>query len=323
MRRIVIVGAGAVGGVLAARLVESGADVVAVARGEHAAAIARDGLVLADPDREITVAVPVVERVAAVDLDPDDLVLLAVKSQDTAAVLADLVAVADPSTAVACFQNGVGNERAVGAAFPNVLGAVVMMPATHLEPGRVVANSAPVPGLFDVGRADGGVDAATRHLVAALAAAGFDARAVPDVMRWKHTKLLMSVGNAVDALCPRDRDAAALARRAKDEALAVYAAAGIGFASAAEEAERRGSLLTIRPVAGETRAGGSTWQSLARGLGAVEVEAFNGEIIRLGDAHGVATPVNRVLLERTLAAAAALELPGSVPAAELLGAADA
>ncbi|MGZ6956092.1 MAG: ketopantoate reductase C-terminal domain-containing protein, partial [Acidimicrobiia bacterium] len=61
----------------------------------------------------------------------------------------------------------------------------------------------------------------------------------------------------------------------------------------------------------------------ARGLGAVEVEAFNGEIIRLGDAHGVATPVNRVLLERTLAAAAALELPGSVPAAELLGAADA
>lgn len=316
--RIVIVGAGAVGGVLAARLVEAGTDVVAVARGEHAAVILRDGLTYRDPDRTFTVAVPVVERVADAQLDSDDVVLLCVKSQHTAGLVAELRADAPPDLPVVCFQNGVVNERVVGAAFPEVHGAVVMMPAMHLVPGEVVANSAPIPGLFDIGRADGGVDTVDRDLAAALAAAGFDARAVPDVMRWKHTKLLMSTGNAVEALCVPDAHAMELAVRARTEALAVFAAAGVDFASTEEEAERRGSSLTIRPVPGIDRRGSSTWQSLARGLGSVEVDAFNGEVARLGAAHGVPTPVNDLLLERALATAAAGEPPASIPAADLL-----
>ncbi len=219
---------------------------------------------------------------------------------------------------VVCFQNGVVNERVVGAVLPEVHGAVVMMPAMHLRPGEVIANSAPIAGLFDLGRADGGVDSVDRDLAAALTMGGFDARAVADVMRWKHTKLLMSTGNAVEAICVPDADAMDLAVGARAEALAVYAAAGIDFASTEEEAARRGSALTIRPVPGVDRRGSSTWQSLARGLGNVEVDAFNGEIARLGRAHGVPTPVNTLLRDRALAAAAAGEPPASIPAAELL-----
>lgn len=316
--RIVVVGAGAVGGVLAARLAEVGADVVAVARGEHAAVMRRDGLTYRDPDRSFVVSVPVVTRVADAAIDSGTVVLLCVKSQHTGGLVDELAACARPSTPVVCFQNGVANERVVGACFGEVHGAVVMMPAMHLEPGVVIANSAPITGLFDLGRADGGVDAVDRGLAAALVDAGFDARAVPTVMRWKYTKLLMSTGNAAEALCVPDAHAMELAVRARAEALAVYDAAGVDYASAEEEAERRGESLTIRPVPGVEQRGSSTWQSLARGLGNVEVDAFNGEIARLGDAHGVPTPVNDLLAHRVLAAAAAGAPPASIRAEDLL-----
>ncbi len=157
--RIVIVGAGAIGGAVGARLFEAGTDVTLVARGAHAEAIAGDGLTLVEPDRVVTLPVPVVTAVADADVDGSTLVALAVKTQDTPPVLADLVAAAPAGTPVACFQNGVANERLVGAKFPNTYGVVVMMPAAHLEPGRVEAYASPIPGLFDIGMATGGTDA--------------------------------------------------------------------------------------------------------------------------------------------------------------------
>ncbi len=248
--------------------------------------------------------------------------LLAVKSQDSEAVVSDLARAAPPETPVACFQNGVSNERTVGARFPNVLGVVVMMPAAHLAPGRVEAYASPIPGLFDIGRPAGGTDGPSVALADELRTAGFDARAVPDVMRWKHTKLLMNLGNAVEALSGLDAEGIELVRRARAEGEACLAAAGIDVASDAEERERRGDLLQVRTIDGARRGGGSSWQSLARGLGSIEADALNGEIVRIGAAAGVPTPVNTLLCDRALAAAAARVPPGSVPAAELLAALD-
>jgi len=316
--RVVVVGAGAIGGAVGARLFEAGTEVVLVARGAHAEVIAVDGLTLVEPDREITLPVPVVTSVADAGIDAATVVLLGVKTQDTPPVLTDLVAAAVPSTPVACFQNGVVNERLVGAVFPATYGVVVMMPAAHLEPGRVEAYAAPIPGLFDVGLAAGGVDGTGEELVAALGGAGFDARAVPDVMRWKYTKLLMNLGNAVEAICVRDADAGELVRRARSEARTAFDAAGIAYASKDEEAARRGDLLRVREINGAHRGGGSSWQSIARGLGSIEADAFNGEIVRVGTAAGVATPVNGLLCERALAAAAARIPPNSIPASQLL-----
>ena len=310
-------GAGAIGGVVAARLHESGADVVLIARGRHAEVIAHDGLTLIEPARETTVRVPVVTRLADAAVTPTDRVVLAVKSQDTAAVLGALGS-APRATPIACFQNGVVNERTVGAVFPETYGVVVMMPAAHLEPGRVEAYAAPIPGLFDIGRADGGVDDVAREMAAALTAAGFDGRAVPDVLRWKHTKLLMNLGNAVEAMCGLDDAAIELVGRARREGVACFAAAGIDYASNAEERERRGDLLQVREIAGKPRGGGSSWQSLARGLGTIEADALNGEVARIGARAGVPTPVNTLLRDRAIAAAAARVPPGSISATELL-----
>jgi 2-dehydropantoate 2-reductase len=60
-----------------------------------------------------------------------------------------------------------------------------------------------------------------------------------------------------------------------------------------------GDLMRPREIAGHPRSGGSTWQSLARGL-PLETEHLNGEIVRLGRLHGVPTPVNTAVTARTL-----------------------
>jgi len=320
MTRVVIVGAGAIGGAVGARLFEAGTDVTLVARGAHAEVIARDGLTLVEPEREVTFPVPVVTSVADAGIGDDALVVLGVKTQDTPPVLADLRAAAPAGTAVFCFQNGVANERLVAEVFRATYGVVVMMPAAHLEPGVVEAYASPIPGLFDIGLASGGVDAAADLLVAELGRAGFDARAVPDVMRWKYTKLLMNLGNAVEAICVRDTDAGELVRRARREARAVFDAAGIEHASVEEERERRGELLQVREIHGAHRGGGSSWQSIARGLGSIEADAFNGEVVRVGASIGTPAPVNEVIRDRAVVAAAARVAPNSIPAAELLAA---
>ncbi|MEP6625880.1 MAG: 2-dehydropantoate 2-reductase N-terminal domain-containing protein, partial [Acidimicrobiia bacterium] len=273
MTRLVIVGAGAIGGAVAARLVEAGVDVTVVARGAHADAIERAGLVLAEPDRVVTVPVPVVRTVAELRIDASTVVALAVKSQDTGPVLDDLARVAPPATPVACFQNGVANERAVAERFSQTYGVVVMMPAAHLEPGRVEAYASPIPGLFDIGLASGAVDDTARDLALVLGQGGFHARAVPNVMRWKYTKLLMNVGNAVEAMCGLDDAAIELVDRARTEAVAAFRSAGIDFASREEERARRGDLLQVGEIDGSGRGGGSSWQSLARGLGTIEADA--------------------------------------------------
>lgn len=89
-------------------------------------------------------------------------------------------------TPVVCLQNGVANEPTALRWFAHVYGVVVMVPATHLEPGVVAQHSSPVPGLLDVGRFPVGGDELCGRLVDALRSAGFDARVLEDVMRWKY-----------------------------------------------------------------------------------------------------------------------------------------
>lgn len=58
---------------------------------------------------------------------------------------------------------------------------------------------------------------------------------------------------------------------------------------------RRGALIQQHPVHGESRAGGSSWQSVARGATSIETDYLNGEIVLLGRRHDVPTPVNTLL----------------------------
>jgi 2-dehydropantoate 2-reductase len=308
--RFVVIGAGAVGGVVGARLHQNGHDVVLVARGAHYDAIRAGGLQLRAPEEAVTLPLPVYDRPDAVPFAEGDVVLLCVKSQDTVSVLSALEGVAPPPTPIACMQNGVANERAALRVFDNVQAVCVMLPAVHLDPGVVEANAAPITGILDVGRVPGRVDDTTIELSEALAASTFVSEPRADIMRWKYGKLLNNLGNAIDALAGRDARRSDLAARARAEGEAALRAAGIDVITREEDAARRGDILPWGGAAASARGGSSSWQSLARGTGAIEADYLNGEIALLGRLHGVPTPVNTTL--QRLANQAARE--GAAPA---------
>jgi len=315
--RFVVVGAGAVGGVVGGRLAQHDHDVVLVARGAHGAAIAADGLLIRSPDDEVRVPIPVVDHPSALTLTTDDVVLLAVKGQDTATAL-EGVAAGPPDLAIVCLQNGVDNERQVLRRTPNTYAVPVMLPGTYLEPGVVEASSAPISGILDVGRYPKGVDDRAEEISAAFATSTFSSQPSADVMRFKWSKLLMNLGNALEAAVGPIGRESELYPRARAEAEAVLAAAGIDCASMAEDAERRGDLLGMRRINGRRREGGSTWQSLARGTGRVETDLLNGEIVLLGRLHDVPTPVNALLQDVANELARTGAPPASMTEADLL-----
>jgi 2-dehydropantoate 2-reductase len=326
--RYVVVGAGAVGGTVGGRLYDAGRDVLLVARGAHAAVMQRDGLRLAMPDRVLTLHPPIATSVRDVSFGSEDVVLLATKSQDTAAVLDD-IATQQADVPIACLQNGVANERMALERFTDVYGVVVMLPAVLLEPGRIDAQGQPFSGLLDIGRAPSGVDDIAKQIAADLSDSGFVSQPVPDIMRWKYAKLLRNLGNAIEALCKPENGSDDLApdymsvisdvdKRLQDEAIACFEAAGITWTRDEEWFARRKDQVHWTPVEGRDRAGGSSWQSLARGSGSIEADYLNGEIVALGRRHGVPTPVNSRLQRLATAAATAGARPGSMTAAELL-----
>lgn len=316
--RIVIVGAGAVGGVVAANLALAGTPVVAVARGEHGRVMQETGLRYESPSGTTIVELPVASSVADVDFADGDVIMVGVKSQDTAGVLNDLRAAGVTDLPIVCMQNGVDNERQALRLFPDVYGICVMLPADHLSPGVVRVWTVPSSGLLDVGRYPHGVDDLCVQLAATLEGATFGSIPRDDIMSWKYRKLLMNLGNAVEAVC--GRKAARLAELVQSEGEAALAAAGIAVVSVDDDLARRGDALKIQPVGGERhRAGGSTWQSLRRSTATIETDYLTGEIVLLGRLHGIPTPANRALQEIAAQMALAGEPPGSRSEDDVLG----
>ncbi len=318
--RFVVHGAGAVGGVIGGRLAEHGHDVVLIARGEHFEAIRSQGLTVESADGPVTTAVEAVEHPSRLHIGAGDVVILAMKSQDTADALAALTAVAAPTTPIVCAQNGVENERAALRLFANVYGMCVMLPTTHLVPGVVQAYSSPTPGILHLGRFPTGVDTAAEAIAAALRDATFASEARPDIMRWKHTKLLMNLANAAEASFAPSDARNAVAQQVRREGAAVLRAAGIDFASNEEDAALRGDTLRMRPIGSARRGGGSSWQSLERRTGRVESDYLNGEIVLLARLHGVPAPVNEALARVCTDMARAGAAPQSRSADEFLAA---
>ena len=306
--RYIVVGAGAIGGTIGGRLHQAGRDVVVIARGAHGEAIRRTGLRLRDPEGEAVLDIACVAAPHDMAWRPDDVVVVATKTHDADAALTAVADAAPASVAVVCATNGLEAERLALRRFESVHGLCVMLPAAHLEPGEVAAYSAPVSGILDVGAYPDGHDDLDAQVAADLSTATFASEPIGDVMARKRQKLLLNLANVLDAACPPGSDTSDIYAAARAEAEACFAAAGDPVASDEEDmARRKEAGLGMRPIDGERRGGGSTWQSLARGLGSTEADYLNGEIVLLGRLHGVPTPVNEVLqsLARELAGAGA------------------
>ncbi|MGQ4400558.1 ketopantoate reductase family protein [Streptomyces hayashii] len=330
--RYIIIGAGAIGGTIGGRLAEAGQEVVLAARGAHRTALADDGLRLRVPEGELTQRLPVIAGPDELGtLRADDVLVLAVKTQDSEAALQAWgpTPVAGGGTAaerlpLVCAQNGVESPRLALRRFRHVYAVCVWLPSTHTEPGVVSAAGTPLTGILHLGRYPHGTDDTARRIAVDLEKAHFEAPVVPDVARWQYAKLLSNLGNALEAVSGpvADPTAEALFKRVRAEGAAVLDAAGIAYTGMEEQRAARGDKVTLVPLDGVSRGGGSSWQSLSRGAGSIEADYLNGEIALLGRLHGVPTPLNELLQRLANEFAREREAPGSLPLPELIRLAD-
>ena len=325
MTRYVVIGAGAVGATTAAQLHLAGREVVLAARGAHLAALRETGLRYVRPEGITTLRLPVIGDPGEVKLRPDDLLVLATKTQNADAALAAWAwqpvgaGVAATELPVLTVQNGLDSERSALRRFATVFGAVSWSPASHVVPGEVVSPAAPVAGVFWAGRHPSGVDIRLDEVATDFAAADLALEVVADIVPFKAGKLVSILPNALDALYSpsplRDRAADLLRAEARD----VFAAAGIRVADLVGESTQDLTGFVHRPIPGHERGGGSTWQSLVRGAG-VESEFLNGEIVLHARLNGREAPVNAAVLARVARAAAERTPARSLPDEDLLAA---
>jgi 2-dehydropantoate 2-reductase len=317
--RFVVFGAGAIGGVVGARLFQAGVEVIVIARGAHYDAIAARGLTFETPTERVSLAIPAASTPAEVRWREQDVVLLAVKGQDTLAALGALHVAAGSAIPLVCLQNGVENERVAARFFSEVYGAVVMSPTAHLQPGIVQAYATAVTGAIDVGRYPSGVDALCQSICEHLRLGRFESQPRSDIMRHKHAKLLMNLGNAVQAVCGVADETDELSARAVAEGREVLQAAGIPHdADDVSDFSGRWERWQVGEIAGQARGGGSSWQSAVRGTGTIESDYLNGEIVLRGRQAAVPTPVNALLQRLAEQTARERRQPGWITAAEVL-----
>ncbi|WP_162236776.1 ketopantoate reductase family protein [Curtobacterium sp. Leaf261] len=333
--RYVIIGAGSIGGAIAARLaMRSPNSPLVVARGGRADALRSGGLRLRTPDEDTTVRVDVATSPEGAALREDDVLILATKTHQADEALrewadapvhdgsGDVVGSAGALLPVFTALNGVEAERIALRYFARVYGVTVWMPAVSLEPGEVVVRIAPTIGILTIGPipASGSPtdDSMLETLREDFATAGIDVYLEQDVMPWKYFKLLTNLSNGLQALLGPDASFRDLSTALRDEAVEVYRAAGIEWTSDEDERARRGDMFDSRPVPGVEHAlGGSSWQSIARGSGSIETDYLNGEIVRIARAAGATAPRNALVQRLARVAARDHVEPGTLGVEEL------
>jgi 2-dehydropantoate 2-reductase len=293
--RIVVFGTGAIGGAVAAVLQRAGQDVLGISRGAQFEAIRNEGLRLLTPTVSETIRFPVVQSLDKAAIRTDDMILLAIKGQDTQEALEALRSAGAANQPIFCLQNGVTNEDAALRLFPNVHAVTVMMPSVFITPGEVAVQSAPKLGLFYTGRYPRGSDTADTAFAEAMTSADIATFVKEDVMPFKYGKLFLNLSNILIAALGRGAPIAALRERVRTEAAQVLTAAGIGWENVDQDHPDRLKYMNFADVPGYEGTGSSTAQSFLRKSARVETDWLNGEIVRLGRLHDTPVPVNAYL----------------------------
>ena len=292
--RFIIYGAGAVGGTIGSRLFQHGKDVILICRGAHLEAIRLSGLNFLTPDEDLMLGIPAVSHPQEIEFKPGDVVVFAMKTQDSLEAMLALRESAGNEVPVICAQNGVYNEPLASRFFKNVYGMLVMLPASFLEPGVVMSESKSASGVLDAGRFPTGIDPIIEGVTSALTTSNFSAQPSADIMPWKYAKMLINLRNSLKAVAD-DFDAfSKISSGVIKEAIVCFEAAGITYTAREDYLARRSDLIELAPIKGQKRAGDSTEQSILRGANSIETDYLNGEIVKLGYLHGITTPLNRL-----------------------------
>jgi 2-dehydropantoate 2-reductase len=331
--RILVVGCGGIGGIVAAHLSDLGQDVTALTKNQQiAAAVAEHGFRVRGESSPGTVRGRVVIEVPSDD-PPFDFILLATQPpQVEEAARATLPLLARDGRMV-CFQNGLCEERvATIAGAPRVIGAIVAWGASMVEPGIYDRTS---PGGFSIGRLAGPADARTVELARVLEAVG--PTSLTDNLsgaRWSKLAINCAIsslgtvgGDRLGALM-RHRFVRRLALEIMTEAVEVARAEGVTLEKVSgtldldwivlSPADRiSGGSPSLVAKHALLLAVGARYRRLRSSmLAAIErgrppaVGFLNGEVIERGLAHGIPTPINTAVRDEVLTIADRRAAPG-------------
>lgn len=307
--RIVIVGAGAIGGYIGARLCAARADVALVARGAHLHAIRERGLTIESPDGDLTVRPQVTDDLSSIGTA--DVVLLGVKASSLTALAPQLEPLLGPDTAVVSMQNGLpwwyfqGDGRGIDHLERVDPSGII---SRAIEPHRVVGSIAyfaaeiAQPGVvrhiegnrITFGEPDGTRSARARRIAEALIAAGFRCPVTTRIRHEIWVKLLGNVAfNPVSTLTrgtlealAADPETSRLIRTVMLETEAVATSIGVTM-----------PISVDQRLSGAGRVGAhrtSMLQDYEAGR-PLELDAVVGAVIELGDRLGVAVPATQAV----------------------------
>lgn len=294
--RIAVMGSGGLGGYFGARLLAGGADVRFIARGEHLAAMRRDGLRIEGPEPIHVANVHATDEPAEVGVV--DLVMFCVKLWDSEAVLRQIRPLVGPATAIVSFQNGVLKDESLRAAFDpaQVMGGVGYVATTIDRPGVIRQTGSMQRLVF--GEFDGARSARAVAFLEACLAGGIKAELSDSILREIWQKYVFLVGLSGTTTTIR-KPIGAIREHAQTraflldlmrEVVAVGRAHGVDLA--ADYAEVR--LRLADEVAYDMTS--SMHHDLERG-NRLEVRWLAGGVVELGRAKGVATPLNRAVAD--------------------------
>lgn len=304
--KICVVGAGAIGGLVAARLAALGHEVSVVVRGPHLAAIREKGLTLQQAGGERTFRVRATDRMA--ELGPQDLVVIGLKAHQVGGVAADIKGLCGPTTVVVTAQNGIpwwyffktggphegttldsvdpGGVIARNIDVDRVLGSIIYPAADIVSPG-VIRH---IEGdRISLGEIDGSDTERLRSTVKLLRDAGFKVRVSSDLRAELWVKLWGNCTfNPISALThatlvdliqfPETRS---LVERMMREAQEIGEKLGVRFPVTLEKRIAGGEAVGKHKT--------SMLQDVETGR-PLELDALVGSVLELGRITGVPTP---------------------------------
>jgi 2-dehydropantoate 2-reductase len=293
--RIVIMGAGGLGGYFGARLAAAGNDVAFVARGAHLAAIKQHGLRVTSARGDLHL-----RDVVATDdpstLAPADLVIIGVKLWDTEAAATAVKPLVRPGTAVVSFQNGVSKDDVLAGVLGReaIIGGVGQIGVVIASPG-VIAHTGTMAKLI-FGELDNRRSARVEAFLAACTAAGVDAEIASDigVAIWEKFVFLVGMSAVTTAMrstigpIRANQQARGFLLDVVREAVAV--GREMGATLPADFAERRMAFIDTLPP----QMTASMQGDLARG-NRLELPWLSSAVVELGARVGVPTPLNRAV----------------------------
>jgi 2-dehydropantoate 2-reductase len=299
--KICVLGAGSLGCAIGGVLAEAGNDVWLINRNAKLVdALNNTGLVLRDGgvDRNLRVQAATSAQAVVSVAGVVDLVIVLVKSFDTATAMTAAMALLGPKTHVLSLQNGIGHEEILAELVgrERVIGGKTYAGGTQLGLGHISIGTRGKETI--IGELDGGVSERTTQIAALFTAAGLQTTVSSNIIQTIWEKLLVNVSTG--ALCAITRlpygelyavpEVEATALAAVAEAMAVAKASGVALTTTDPKQPWLKAASGLPP---EFKT--SMLQSLEKGS-VTEIDFINGAVVRQGQKYGVPTPVNQVLV---------------------------